>query len=293
MSEEATGAPVVDTPATEVPATSAPAVTTPTSFIGEDGTFTEGWRDQYVPENVRGDAVWDRVKTIQGAMGMLAHTERMKGADTIAKPSDRYEESDWEEWYNLGGRPQNPQDYGIAKPENMPDELWNGERYDKYSELFHRLGLNKTQVDGIIQAHAEELMLHQTNMANDSEANMAQLKADLLSEWGNAFEQKKHLGNAAIEKGTKGDPEFKERLLQKFGNDPDFIKFASNVGGDFSESGSVPVVKTSSTPTEIQDKINEIMASPAFMDRKNPGHKRAVEQITRLTKEKFNVRLPA
>jgi hypothetical protein len=39
--------------------------TTVASFINEDGTFKEGWRD-YVPEEYRNDKVFDRAVSVEG-----------------------------------------------------------------------------------------------------------------------------------------------------------------------------------------------------------------------------------
>jgi hypothetical protein len=130
-------------------------------------------------------------------------------------------------------------------------------------------------------------------MGNNNETSAAELKANLLSEWGNAYTQKEHLANFTVEKGTGGDAEFKERLLQKFGNDPDFIKYSANLGKGFSESGAIPHTTTSPTPADLQSQINEIMNSDAFMKATHPDHKETMKTIARLHEEKANVKQPA
>ena len=49
----------------ETTATTAVETTTPASFIDAEGNVTEGWKEQYVPEEYRTNPVFDRAKTIQ------------------------------------------------------------------------------------------------------------------------------------------------------------------------------------------------------------------------------------
>jgi hypothetical protein len=121
---------------------------------------------------------------------------------------------------------------------------------------------------------------------SDQESTQKELVAGLQREWGRAYEQNVHLGNVAIEEGVKGNDEFKERLTKKFGNDPDFIRFASNLGSKFAES---KMIDTSiPTPMDIQEKINEMMQTDAYMNRNNPNHKITVEKVQRLFQQKHS-----
>ncbi len=267
----------------------------PNSFIDSEGTFTDGWRGKYLSEDIKEHGAFKegRVKNVQGLLKSLASAESMIGADKVAKPSDSYGESDWEEWYNLGGRPQNATDYALNAPEGLPEGAWSDDRAIGYKELFHKIGLSAKQVEALSSHYNADLVQQLSDHNNAQETSMEELKNGLISDWGNAFEQKKHLGNLAIDKGVNGDAAFQERITQKFGTDPDFVRFASNIGSLFNESSSVSAVKVADTPSEVQDKIDEIMASPAFNDRKNPGHKAAIEKVSRLTKQKVSVKQPA
>ncbi len=276
----------------ETTATTAVATTTPVSFIDTNGTFTEGWKDHYVPEEYRSDPVFDRAKTIQGAMSMIANYEKMKGADSITMPTEGYSEDDWVAWHKAGGRPEKAEDYGITRPEEMPEELWNADRYTKYSELFHGLGLNRVQVDGIIQAQAVEVLEHTKGLEVDAANAIETLNNGLLTDWGNAYEQKKHLGNVAIEQGVDS-PEHKERILEKFGNDPDMIRLLANLGGKFQEAGSiVPKIVIESTPSDITAEINKIMTSPEFLSDNKAVREEASKKLTALYEKKSKVAVP-
>ena len=108
----------------------------------------------------------------------------------------------------------------------------------------------------------------QTKQQAEKQA-MADLVSGLSTEWGAAFEQNKHLGNIAVEEGTMGNPELKERLLAKsWWNDPDVVRFNSNLGKKFAE-GKPPNFANIPTPGDLQTQINELMASPILTDPKS------------------------
>ena len=283
-------APVVE-PAVEPAVAPAAEPASPASFIGDDGTFTEGWRDKYVPEDVRDAKIFDRVTTMQGAMKSLANFDRMKGADTINKPSDSFGDADWDEHFKATG--WTGEATPIAAPEGLPEGSWNEDTATAYSEKFNELRLTPKQIAGLVEMRIQEETQTFTNAGNVAENARAELKAGLLADWGNAYTQKEAVANFAVEKGANGDAEFEQRLLEKFGSDPDFIRFSANLGAGFSEAGNGPVIKQALTPADIQTKINEVYKSEAFNKAAHPEHKQAMETLARLHKEKATVGVPA
>jgi hypothetical protein len=261
------------------------AIAQPTSFIGEDGTFTEGWRDNYVPEEVRQDAVFDRVKTIQGMAKSLASAERMVGADKMVKPNDKFGDKDWDSYYRAGG--WTGEAIPITEPEGLPEGVWSEDRAKSFSEVFNVLRLSPKQQAGIMEAFNADIANQITNRNNNAETALVELNDALLTEKGNAFAQFKHNGNFAIEKGTAGEPpEFKERIVEKYGADPDLVRLLGNLGGKFNEAGSIPETNMAPTPSDIDAKIQEIYNSDAFSKPLHPEHKQAMANLARLHKEK-------
>ena len=294
MTEEATAAATETAVATTETATGTTTETTaPQSFVDDKGNFTEGWENAFLTEDQRANArVSDgRVKSVQGLLDTVINSDKMISGDKILKPSDSFSDTDWDAFYTAGGWTN--QEVPIVAPEGLPEGIWSDDRAKKFSEGFNKLRLNPQQQAGIIEMYNADLKEDITNHSNNSETAMAELKAGLVTDWGNAFAQKEHNANFAVEKGTKGDVEFKERVLQKFGNDPDFIRYNANLGGDFSEAGSIPISNQSATPADLQTKINEIMKSDAFMKATHPDHKATMATIARLHKEKAQVRTPA
>jgi hypothetical protein len=292
MSEETvTTETTTEAPVTTESTTTPVAVSTPQSFIDGQGNLTEGWKENYISEDLRGEAIFDRINSIHGMTKSLANLERMKGADTMVKPSDRFGDEDWDGYHKAGG--WTGEAIAMDAPEGLPEGMWSEDRATGFSEVFNKFKLSPWQQAGITEAYNTDLLQQITDMGNSNETSAAELKANLLSEWGNSYTQKEHLANFTVEKGTGGDAEFKERLLQKFGNDPDFIKYNANLGSGFSESGFIPHITTAPTPADLQSQINEIMNSDAFMKAMHPEHKNVMETLARLHKEKASVNQPA
>lgn len=283
MSEEATET-------TGAVATTETTTTAPASFVNDAGEFTEGWQEKYLTEDQRANArvTGGRVTSIQGLMDTVINSDKMISGDKILKPSDSSGDEAWDEYHRAGG--WTGQVIPITAPDGLPEGVWNDERATAYSEKFNELKLNPKQVAGLIEMHNTDIAQQITNATNNSDNSRAELEAGLLTDWGNAFEQKKSVANFAVDKGTGGDVDFKARLLQKFGDDPDFIRYSEALGSGYAESKGITTAKAAASPVEIQTKINEVMNSDAYMKPMHPEHKTAMITLRRLYEEKGSTR---
>jgi hypothetical protein len=292
MTEEAT---TTETTTETTAETTAAATTTtvPASFIGDDGTFTEGWQEKYLTEDQRANArvTGGRVKSVQGMMDTIINSDKMISGDKMLRPSDSFGDADWDEYHKAGG--WTGEDTVIERPEGLPEEYWNEDTVKTYSAKMNELRLTPKQVAGLVEMRMLEETTTLTNKANTAENDRAELKAGLLADWGNAYTQKEAVANFAVEKGANGDAEFEQRILKKFGSDPDFIRFSANLGAGFSEAGNGPVIKQALTPADVQTKINELYKSEAFNKPNHPEHKQAMATLARLHEQKASVRTPA
>lgn len=279
--------PAVATP----PAAPAPPPAEPVALVNAEGELREGWRDS-LPEDIRGAKVFDRVTDFKGMMTSLANTERIISADKIPIPNEASGEAEWDAYYAAGGRPETAADYNLTRPEELPEEHYSTELATAAQELFHKIGLSQKQADALFKFNNDNVIALLTKATQDAELSMQTLKDGLYKDWGNAFEQRKHFGNLAIEKGTDGNGEFKERLCQKFGNDPDFIRYSSNLGAKFAEAGAVDTSNIIPTPGDIQAQIDEAMANKAYgQDYAKHGftkaqHQAQVKKVSQLFQEK-------
>ena len=268
----------------------APPAAPPIPLVNSDGELKEGWRET-LPEDIRGDKVFDRVSNFEGIMKSLSSAEKAFGKDKIVKPNEASSDVEWDAYYAAGGRPDTAADYNLTRPEELPEEHYSQELATAAQELFHKIGLSQKQADALFAFNNSNVIAVLAKNAQDAELESTTLKNGLYAKWGNAYEQRKHLGNAAVESGTVGDVEFKERLLGKFGNDPDFIEYSANLGAKFQEAGS-PVVTAIPTPGDIQEQINTEQANKAYgIDYAKHGftkqqHKAQVAKVQLLFQER-------
>lgn len=256
-----------------------------TSFIDKDGdTFKEGWRN-FVPEDIRSEAVFDRAKTVSGVFKSLASHERMIGKDKVAIPNENSGEEEWDAFHRAGGRPDTPME--LKRPDGIPEEMWNVDDAKMFSELFHKAGLSKKQTDMIMTAYNESTI----KLLNDQriDTQLAKEKADkeLHEKWpGDEYKANMHAGNLAIEKGVAGDEELKARILEKYGNDPDFIMYSRNLGVNFQEGGTIIGDTQPGSTFNVADAINDLRSTDAYKNKMNPGHKDALKKMSALYEKK-------
>ncbi len=265
----------------------------PTMF-GEDGNFTENWTQCLTDEALRDNPTLKNAKSVDALADMTVRAQKMVGADKIALLTEASSEAEIEAWHKAGGRPETAADYGFARPEALPEEYYNTEAATATQDLMHKLGLSKKQADALFEFNNNLVIAELTKRGQDKELEATTLKDKLYSDWGNAFEQKKHLGNVAMDAAVLGDAEFQERLAGKFGSDPDFIRAMSNLGAKFSEASPVNV-EMIPTPDDIQTQIDNEVASKAYSpDFAKHGftkeqHRISVKKVSQLFQQKAKV----
>lgn len=275
------------------------AVESPPSIIGEDGNFTENWTSHLKDESLHDNATLKTATSIDSLAGMTVSAQKMVGANKIAIPNEASTDVEWSDWHKAGGRPETARDYNFARPEALPEEHYNQELAAAAQELFHKLGLSSKQAQALFEFNNNNVISQLATNTQDADLAMTTLTEGLQVDWGDAFEQKKHLGNVAIEEATSTvsngvktvNQEFKDRLVQKAGNDPDIIRAFANLGSKFQETGSLKI-DTVPTPGDIQLTIDEEIGKPVYgADYAKHGftkeqHKAQVQKVAQLFREK-------
>ena len=264
------------TPAPTVP--TAPVIAPETNYFGSDGVLSEGWQST-LPEGYRDEASLKTVNDTKVLAKMFVDTKRMVGKDTIAVPNDSSPKDEWSEYYRHGGRPDTVEDYGLAVPEGFPpefaDKVFPADRIAKWQQRFFDGGVSKKAASQFIAEFANDMLRDMQSAKQAEEAQLTELTSGLSTEWGAAYDQNIHLGNIAIEEGTKGSAEFKDRVVAKVQKDPDLTRLLANLGSKFAE-GKPPDFTNIPTPSDLQTQIDELMASPVLTDRNSTIAQREV-----------------
>ena len=272
MAEETTA---VETATTEATTTTEPATTEPIHF-NSDGTFGENWQGQ-LDEGLREDNSLKTFKNVNDLAKSFVNTKSMVGKNTMEVPTDASSELVWDTFHKAGGRPDTVDDYNLKAPEDFPEEaldkVFPAERLKAWQERFFKSGISKKAADRFIADFAQDMLTDLQAMKQAEEQQMSELVSGLATDWGAAMEQKKHLGNIAMNEAASVmkdgvevvNEEFKARLVQKAGNDPDIIRAFANLGAKFSE-GKSPDFTAVPTPSDIQTQIDEITSKPLYLN---------------------------
>lgn len=261
----------------------------PVPFADAEGTLKENWyADDELKEH---EETFKRFKDVRSLAKSYAQVRKMVGTDMMTKPNDKFTEADWETFYEAGGRPTTAADYNFKKPDDFPEELWSDSRALEWMEFLHKIGISAKQAKAIFEKNNGDIVIGDKSLSDAIAIDRQAVNDGLYKDWGNAYEPKKHLGNLAIEHGCKGatatpegDAEFKARLTEKFGDDPDFIRYSSNLGGKFAEHGSI-TVSTVPTPGDIQSQINELNKNPDLFHRDKKVRQPLIDQRNTLTEQ--------
>jgi len=153
----------------------------------------------------------------------------------------------------LNGTPNTPAEYGDFGFGAEAKIDTTGEDYKYYSEVFHELGLSKTQAKTLLEKHKDYAEKHLEHIKKQNETVIndyrAKVKNDFVKSLGgegkfNEFRDTAIRGFKASAKGANMSDQEMSGLLNIMGDDPRFIKIFNGVGKLFREdvliSGAMP-----------------------------------------------------
>ncbi len=256
-------------------------VETPAEVASGSGSRSEFL--QQLPEEIRDHPSLQSINDV-GNLGLsYVNAQRLIGADKIPLPKNPTED-DLSNIYSKLGRPDEPSGYAIQADGQI---LTEGDA-NTVSDIFHKLGLSKTQASGILDYYRSSIQQTTEAMSKDSEQKRQQIEQSLKAEWGADYDAKVTQANRAVSDIAGED--LLQMVLQdgtKVGNHPAFIKAFANFA-DFKNSVtkedtiSENSVNYRMSPADAKAKIDTIMndRSHAYWDRKNPvARDKAVKEV--------------
>ncbi len=244
-------------------ATTTETTEAPTMFDAE-GNFSENWTHLLADAALHDDPTLKTIKSIDALAGINVSQRKMIGGNTALVPNEASSEAEWDVWHKAGGRPETAADYNFTRSEELPEENYSQDYVNGLQDVLFTYGANKNLAEALIKYDTEFKVKHLATTAQDEELAMTELQDGLHADWGNAYEQMKHDGNVAINNGAKGEtPEFKARVVEKYGSDPDLTRLLANLGKVYREAG---IITATSIPTtsDTQGEIDNITASNVY-----------------------------
>ena len=238
-------------------------------LIGQDGKFTQGWTDK-LPESHKPFAgSLSRFPGFLELAGSYANAEK-KLSTRVQAPNETSTPEQIAEWRKLIGAPEKPEDYGLAKPDKLPDGVeWNDAAVGKLAQVAHKHHLPPSAVKELLGLHLE-LSGEQVGKSKlDVEAYVQTQTKALQDEWKGDF-------NANLEQAVKA-----AGLLGVDVNDPDFgsnakmIKLLHSASKLMREDKLLGGDGSRQTATE---QIAEIRASDAYQGKQGQAAQEAAAQ---------------
>lgn len=297
MIAEAPPAPPAAPPAAAPPVTPvAPAEPFYKDWLQSDGSLNTKSYDR-LPEHLKGlRPTLERQKNIEGVLQNLDHLQKVASGKALAAlPPDASKELVAERKAIMdanNGVPKTPQEYGLARPKDIPENLWNAKLVDGVAKWAHDnsiapASVNKlindvylTEFKGQLQAQAagetkfwaEQQKVFETNI---QARNLSSDKAQALVEKG------------AMAFGLKLDDEQTKNFLKGAQSRLMCIQFAIATGEDTSH---VPGDGGSGGGGDLDARIKEARADPAYGNYENKftrtDHEAAVERVNALLRMK-------
>ncbi len=82
-----------------------------------------------------------------------------------------------------------------------------------------------------------------------------------------------------------GQPGNYDNVMQKFGNDPDFLALMASIGKEMGEDK--PISADPVAQQDWQDQVDEIRANPAYGDKNHPQHKALMQKMEALYQRRY------
>ena len=269
------------------------------ALVNPDGSFIEDWHSSdLLPEDLRGDDSLKVIKNLPDLAKRTVNAVKMVGKDKVVVPTDK---STPEEvaafWETVGkknpamAKPGAPEEYTADIPEGMKG-IFTDEKVAGIKKVAHEIGITQNQFESYLKYEMESAAASADSNAAEERRVQDEITLALKQEWGAAYDERLHVAKRLVAEAFGNSKEEELNFLQKFGNDPDFIRFSATVGSRLVEHKALVAELTNKTPTEATARIKELEATPGYMDMGSPMSDGQRQEITRQIREQYSLAYP-
>ena len=245
-----------------------------------NGDTPVSWKSS-ISEEFRNDPNIEKFTEIDALAKSYINATRMIGQDKVAVPNKNSTEDQWNEVYSKLGRPETADKYAFdVKSETLP---FDENAVKSFAEQSHKLGLNNTQAQGILEFYKNSMESNMQRATVDTETAQAQAETELRAEWGKEFDS--NVSKASALAKANMNPEILDLQMQdgtRIGDHPEIIKGFAKIAGMLSEDKLVST--ESESVNSIKDLQSEISAitndtTGPYWNNKHPDHAKMVQQV--------------
>ena len=251
---------------------------TPTTVSG--GDTPASWKSS-ISEEFRNDPNIEKFTEIDALAKSYINATRMIGQDKVAVPNKNSTEDQWNEVYSKLGRPETADKYAL----NIESEAvaMDESAIKSFAEQSHKLGLNNTQAQGILEFYKNNMESNMQRATVDTETAQAQAETELRAEWGKEFDS--NVSKASALAKANMNPEILDLQMQdgtRIGDHPEIIKGFAKIAGMLSEDKLVSTESESvNSMKDLQSEISAITndTTGPYWNNKHPDHAKMVQQV--------------
>lgn len=265
MSEEASGTQVVSDPQATGDPSAQQVAQEPQTFIDKDGKFLPGWKEHYVPEELRADKVYDAFDDVAGGLKMLGSLQNMIGKKGVIVPGEASPPSEWDNFHREMGRPDTKDQFQMKVAEDLT-EIYDKNLMAEARDIFFELGFDQKKVDRLWVFEEKRIRASLKTIAETEVKARFDMENTLKEKWGADYEGRLHIANRMISENTD-DQEEKESLVGIIGNNPLVGNFLANIGKKFMEHKIITETEHpgSMLPSEALTEAKKIESTPGFL----------------------------
>lgn len=185
--------------------------------------------------------------------------------------------------------PKTVDEYKVTVPEALAetikaDELAASAEFKGFLGKMHGLGLNQTQLDGVV---GELLTRSEALRSGTATQSAEQCNAALSQTWPSPAVRSEQIGlafkafNAFAAEGDKD-------LMDEIGNNPVAIRLLAAVGKELQED--VPIVAGSPEANTWDDQLAAVTTHAGYMDRNHPEHSKLMARKEQLYNQRYGTK---
>jgi len=250
---------------------------------------TVTWRAD-LSDDIQDNATLAKYDDINALASAHINLQRHLGAEKIVKPQT---EDDWQDVYNFLGRPEDASAYEVQIADELPDQVkaaFDENSMAAFKDEAFKLGLNSTQVQGMVNFYAGNLGSQFEAMNTSQAESLESGEQALHQEWGRAYDQNIDFAKKAFAE-YGGDDLAAVMESSGLGNNPAVLKAFANIAkvtmSDKDLAGPTNGGQVALTPQEAKDQASTIMSNPAYTDRHHPEHTKLVKQVQGLFEQAY------
>ena len=245
-----------------------------------NGDTPVSWKSS-ISEEFRNDPNIEKFTEIDALAKSYINATRMIGQDKVAVPNKNSTEDQWNEVYSKLGRPETADKYAL----NIESEAvaMDENAIKSFAEQSHKLGLNNTQAQGILEFYKNNMESNMQRATVDTETAQAQAETELRAEWGKEFDS--NVSKASALAKANMNPEILDLQMQdgtRIGDHPEIIKGFAKIASMLSEDKLVSTESESvNSMKDLQSEISAITndTTGPYWNDKHPDHAKMVQQV--------------